>query len=60
MDPQEASLIAKIIHAARTVSWKTPLWRKRRESALNAPKPTQQTFFVRRKTRLIQALTDKP
>ena len=33
MDPQEASLIAKIIHAARTVSLKTPLWRKRRESA---------------------------
>ena len=33
MDPYEANLIATIIHAARTVSWKTPLWRKRRESA---------------------------
>ena len=44
MDPQEASLIAKIIHAARTVSWKTPLWRKRRESAF-VPSPDFLCLF---------------
>jgi hypothetical protein len=44
MDPQEASLIAKIIHAARTVSLKTPLWRKRRESAF-VPSPDFPPLF---------------
>jgi hypothetical protein len=45
MDPQEASLIAKIIHAARTVSLKTPLWRKRRESAFVST-PDFSTFIL--------------
>jgi hypothetical protein len=46
MDPQEASLIAKIIHAARTVSLKTPLWRKRRESAFVSSPDFLCLFYI--------------